>query len=161
MRRPLRGFDPVRLRLAREGAKISRAEMARLTGVAASTYSQWELGRTSPSPDSLARCALKLGIDMDDLFVIPLDQVFLGDLRVRRGLLQEDLAARIGVSEQLVGLIERGQGALRDELADRWAEALSYDLPFREERRRDDPISVDVVRAAYERVRNRDAHERP
>ncbi|NKV12671.1 helix-turn-helix domain-containing protein [Rhodococcus hoagii] len=47
MRRPLRGFDPVRLRLAREGAKLSRAELARLTGVSASSYSQWELGASS------------------------------------------------------------------------------------------------------------------
>ncbi|NKV12670.1 helix-turn-helix domain-containing protein [Rhodococcus hoagii] len=73
---------------------------------------------------------------MNDLFVIPLDQAFLGDLRVRRGLLQEDLAKRLGVSVQLVGLIERGQGSLREELAERWAEALSHDLPFRDDKRR-------------------------
>ncbi|NKR53076.1 helix-turn-helix domain-containing protein [Rhodococcus hoagii] len=161
MRRPLRGFDPVRLRLTREGAKISRAELARLTGVGPSTYSQWELGTAYPRPDSLARCAFNLGINMDDLFVIPLDQAYLGDLRVRRGFLQKDLAERLGVSEQLVGSIERGQGGLSDELAERWAEALSHDLPFRDERRRDDPIAVEAVRAAYERVRNRKAHERP
>ncbi|NKR30206.1 helix-turn-helix domain-containing protein [Rhodococcus hoagii] len=161
MRRPLRGFDPVRLRLAREGAKLSRAELARLTGVSASSYSQWELGASSPRADSLARCASVLGIDMNDLFVIPLDQAFLGDLRVRRGLLQEDLAKRLGVSVQLVGLIERGQGSLREELAERWAEALSHDLPFRDDKRRDDPVSPDAVRAAHERTRNRPAHERP
>ncbi len=50
MRLPLRGFDHVRRRIAREAAKLSHAELARLTGIGPSTYSQWELGTSHPRP---------------------------------------------------------------------------------------------------------------
>lgn len=147
MRRELRGFDPDRLRIARTSARYSKSEMARLSQVAISTYNQWESGKSSPRVDSLARCAKVLGLKMSDLVVVDLRASFLGDLRVTRGLIQAELAQRMGVSTQLVGLLERGQGALTTEMSFKFSEALEY--------------SLEQIVASYERSRNRPPHVHP
>jgi transcriptional regulator with XRE-family HTH domain len=147
MRRELRGFDPARLRIARTSARLSKSELARLSRVAVSTYNQWESGRSSPRVDALARCAAQLNLKITDLVTVELAQAFLGDLRISRGLLQSELAQRMTVSTQLVGLLERGQGTLTPEVADKWSAALDY--PLRQ------------INDAYDRVRNRPAYTKP
>jgi transcriptional regulator with XRE-family HTH domain len=147
MRRALRGFDPERLRIARTSARLSKPELARLSKVGVTTYNQWESGRSSPRVDALARCAEQLHLKITDLVSIDLDTAFLGDLRVSRGLLQSELALRMEVSTQLVGLLERGQGTLTPAIAEKWSRALDYPL--------------EQVVAAYERVRDRPPHTNP
>lgn len=147
VRRELRGFDPERLRIARLSARLSKSELARLSRVAVSTYNQWESGKSSPRVDALARCANRLGLEITDLVVVDMAMAFLGDLRVSRGLIQSALAQKMGVSTQLVGLLERGQGALTPEMATKFAVALGY--------------SQDEVVSAYERARDRPPHMTP
>lgn len=147
MRRELRGFDPGRLAVARKAARLSKSELARLSGVSVSAYHQWESGRSSPSVDALARCAAQLDLEMTDLVVIAVDATYLGDLRVFRGLLQADLGRKLGISTQLVGSLERGQSTLSPDMAQRWSDALNFPLA--------------VVAAAYDRSRTRPAHRTP
>lgn len=120
---------------------LSGAEIARLVGVASSTYSQWERGQSHPRIDSLARCAQELGRPINDFVFVAEEEEYLGDLRTSRGLTQGALASEVGVSPQYIGALERGQSRLGDSTASRIAEVLEY------------PASRVV--AAYERVRRR------
>ncbi|WP_442973054.1 helix-turn-helix domain-containing protein [Rhodococcus sp. NBC_00294] len=141
LRRRLRGFAPEQLRARRLAMGLSGAEVARLVGVASSTYSQWERGQSHPRIDSLARCAEELGRPISDFVFVAEEEEYLGDLRTSRGLTQGALANEVGVSPQYIGALERGQSRLGGSTASRVAEVLRYPVPR--------------VVAAYERVRSR------
>ncbi|WP_082832247.1 helix-turn-helix domain-containing protein [Rhodococcoides fascians] len=108
VRRRLRGFAPDKLRARRIELKLSGAEVARVLGVALTTYSQWERGQSHPRIDTLARCAEEFGSEVSDFVSVPQDEEYLGDLRISRGLTQGMLASEIGVSSQYIGALERG-----------------------------------------------------
>ncbi|GAA5110545.1 XRE family transcriptional regulator [Haloechinothrix salitolerans] len=57
----------VRLRAARQAAKISLREMARRVDLSPSFVSQVELGRTAPSVGTLYAIVTELGLSLDDL----------------------------------------------------------------------------------------------
>ncbi|OZE83253.1 hypothetical protein CH298_26470 [Rhodococcoides fascians] len=141
VRRRLRGFAPDKLRARRIELKLSGAEVARVLGVALTTYSQWERGQSHPRVDTLARCAKEFGSEISDFVSVPEDEEYLGDLRISRGLTQGMLASEIGVSSQYIGALERGQSKLSAPAARQIAEALGY--------------PAQRVSEAYERVRKR------
>ena len=57
-----RAFDPRGLTLARKLRGMRKNELARSVGVTPAALSQYELGQSRPSPDTLARLALALGV---------------------------------------------------------------------------------------------------
>ncbi|MGF0320730.1 helix-turn-helix domain-containing protein [Nocardia fluminea] len=149
-RRVTRGFDPARLRRAREEHPDpnlrTRAEVARLAGIGVSTLQHWENGTKSPQIDKLAQVCRALGIRIQDVVDIPTEELRLGDWRVRRGMLLPEVARRAGLSSAHVARLEAGQVVtLPDVTAKRLADALE--------------ISVDEALEAYERGRGRGAGE--
>ncbi|KZM71610.1 hypothetical protein AWN90_02480 [Nocardia terpenica] len=116
-------------------------DLARMSGVGPSAIYNWESGYRTPQPDSIARVASALGLTIEEFVRIPLGERTLVDLRVMAGLTQPQLAMRIGLSTQMLGMIERAERALDDERAT----ALAHELG----------VSLEVVRAGYERARIR------
>lgn len=141
VRRRLRGFAPDKLHARRIALGLSAAEVARLLGVASTTYSQWERGQSHPRIDSLARCAEEFGCPISDFVWVSENEEYLGDLRISRGLTQGMLASTIGVSTQYIGSLERGQSSLTPHVSRQLAGVLEYP----EER----------ISNAYRRVRSR------
>ena len=58
------GFEPGRVRLARELQGWSQAELARRLGLTAQAVSQFEAGSTKPAADTLARLAEVLDVPL-------------------------------------------------------------------------------------------------
>ena len=58
-------FHPERLELARQAAGLRKNELAERVGVTPAAISQFEHGRASPSPPTLAKLALALGMPID------------------------------------------------------------------------------------------------
>jgi Zn-dependent peptidase ImmA (M78 family)/transcriptional regulator with XRE-family HTH domain len=58
-------FDPERLRLAREDAGLRKNELAVAVGVSPAAISQFEAGRSTPRPSTLAALALACGFPID------------------------------------------------------------------------------------------------
>lgn len=56
-----------RIRDERERMDMSRAELARQVGVAASQITRWEAGLYMPAPSSLRLLARALGVELVDL----------------------------------------------------------------------------------------------
>lgn len=142
-RRVLRGFDPARLTSLRESRGMSRADLARKSGLGGATVQQWESGTRSPQVDTLALVAKTLGLPIGDLVDVPRDQRFPGDWRVLLGLTQPQLGQQVGISTSMIARIERGEVKLTDENARRLATALE--------------IGVDELVRSYERARDRPA----
>ena len=142
-RRVLRGFDPGKLKEVREARGITRADLARRAQTGVATIQHWESGVRSPQVDTLAQVADALGVAIADLVVVPSEERFPGDWRVLRGLTQPQLGARAGLSTSAVARIERGEIPLPDSVALNLSKALE--------------ISVDELRAAYRRTRERPA----
>lgn len=142
-RRVMRGFIPERLREAREIAGFSQGDLARIADVGRTTIYQWENGMATPQIDILARVVRTLDIAMTQVVVIPDDQLFPGDLRVRSGLTQPQLGKAAGLSTTLISAIEHGEVQLAPATADALAQALN--------------VSTDTLVAAHARVRQRPA----
>src|SRR5689334_21525514 len=58
-------FHPERLELARQAAGLRKNELAERIGVTPAAISQFEHGRATPSPVTLAKLALALGMPVD------------------------------------------------------------------------------------------------
>ena len=101
----LTNFRADTLRELRVQAGLSQEAVAKLVGVSAWTYRQWETGRATPLAGRLMRLAASVGGDVADLVGVPHT---LSDYRVLAGLSQADLAARIGVSRATVAGWEQG-----------------------------------------------------
>ncbi|ATL72538.1 helix-turn-helix domain-containing protein [Nocardia terpenica] len=142
-RKVTRGFKGAALRHVRENHPTLHhtGELARVAGVSKSAVEQWEREEKSPSVKLLWRVAQALGVPMDVLVPIPVTERYLGDWRVLRGMTQQELATAAGLSAPTVHRLELGQVALSRESATGLAEGLG--------------LSVDEVRAAYERARQR------
>ncbi|GAA4015768.1 XRE family transcriptional regulator [Allokutzneria multivorans] len=59
------GFDPARLAMARALAGLRARELAEAAGLAPAAVSRIELGQLRPDPSVLARCAERLGVQVD------------------------------------------------------------------------------------------------
>lgn len=57
---PSRLFDDARLRLAREARGLLKKDLARLVEISPASITQFETGRSRPSPSTMARLALAL-----------------------------------------------------------------------------------------------------
>lgn len=77
------GFEPGRVRLARELNGWSQAELARRLGVTAQAVSQFEAGTTRPSSESLTRMAEELGVPAG-FFALELVETHEGFFRALR-----------------------------------------------------------------------------
>jgi transcriptional regulator with XRE-family HTH domain len=100
-------FQPQALRTARLAAALTQHELARLVGVAGGErVSRWELGLSTPRPETLARLAEVLGVEITRLSPATAD---LRSLRLSRGLSMSELARRAHVSKTTVSRWETGQ----------------------------------------------------
>ena len=107
-------FDPIRLRLARQLAGISRAELARRAGLSAAAISQFESGAARPKSASLARIALALAVPVgvfagtgEPALLPSVSESFFRSLRRTSQRDRERAAAHAGVVAELVRRIEK------------------------------------------------------
>lgn len=70
MMKPRLKLDPRLLRSRRAYLDIPQHEAGRLLGVAQTTISDWETGRTQPNADALAGLAQVYGCDIRDFFAV-------------------------------------------------------------------------------------------
>ena len=96
-------------------AGLSCSQFARVLDTQVGTVCRWEAGRSVPNPENLAAIATALGIEIADLFdgpprptVKPNAAQLIRQERARRGVLQSELASRLGVRRQRMHQIERG-----------------------------------------------------
>ncbi len=101
----LTNFRADTLRELRVQAALSQEAVAKMVGVSAWTYRQWETGGATPLAGRLKRLASAVGTDVADLLGPPQT---LADYRVLAGLSQADLAERLGVSRATVAGWEQG-----------------------------------------------------
>lgn len=131
------GFDPRRLRAAREAAQLSQDALARAAHVHVSSIEEWEAGRQVPRVDSVAALAEALRLDPADLLEPPDGAArTLQQLRAAAGLTQQQVATDAGLLRNTYSAIERGETAtLTAADATAFARALS--------------VTADQVRAAH------------
>jgi transcriptional regulator with XRE-family HTH domain len=97
-------FDPRAFRDARLAAGLTQHQLARLLGVAGGErVSRWELGRSTPRPETLMRAAEVLDVDPAQLVGDQKAPPTLRSLRRSRGLTLADLAHEVHVSKSTVG----------------------------------------------------------
>jgi transcriptional regulator with XRE-family HTH domain len=121
------------LRLARVAAGMTQLDVADELGVGQPTVSVWEAGEQVPDVERFealeAAVGLEAGTLRASLGLPPVDDgpplsVRIRDARLAAGLLQADLAARVGVTQATVSDWERGRFAPRLEQLGRIADAL-------------------------------------
>lgn len=61
----MRTIDIIKKRM--NAAGLTGAELSRMIGVSSGVYSQWNTGRSEPSPQNLAKIAAVLNCDVEDL----------------------------------------------------------------------------------------------
>jgi transcriptional regulator with XRE-family HTH domain len=105
------GFDPARLRAAREAAKLSRGALAAATGVHVSTVGEWEAGRQVPRVETVAALARALRIEPADLLEPLNGAVTLERLRAGAGMSQQQVADVTGMLRNTYSAVERGETA--------------------------------------------------
>lgn len=146
--------------------QVSNADLARRSGVSVSSLGKWQReGRktqTTPQVDVLRTAVSALaavaqasgraeyaGMStealtdqfMERVIAVPADDRELADWRALRGMIQPDLASRIGVSTTTLSTLERGASGLTDEMTERLASELR--------------ITPAEVRAAWLRTKQR------
>ncbi|ADG99470.1 transcriptional regulator, XRE family [Segniliparus rotundus DSM 44985] len=119
--RAIRGLDLDALVRAREKRRMTRADLARLTGLSTSTIQKWESGATSPNIETLAKAAAALGVPMRRIIKVPTKRRTLADWRRLSGLSRTKLARAAGLTTPALAALERGESQLTDEKADRIA----------------------------------------
>lgn len=142
-RRVTRGFVPSALTAARETAGMSISDLARKSDVGETTLRRWENGGGTPQIDSLRTVLRVLEVeDLGTVVSVPHDERFPGDWRTLAKLTQFELADAAGINVAKLGRLERGETWPEDPgVTARIAAALN--------------ITVDDLRAAYARARNR------
>lgn len=112
-RRVLRGFTPSRFAALRKST-MTMSDLARLSGVPASTIYSWENGTFTPQVDKLAAVMKALGEPIERVVDVPVER-FPGDWRVLRGLTQPQLAALAGITTARLQRIECAETAPTSE----------------------------------------------
>lgn len=104
------GIDPNALRAAREEARLTQHELARLVGAAGGErISRWELGTSTPRPDFLLRLAKALDIPAIRLVHLDGDVPDLRALRLQAGLTVADLVTSVNVAVPTYYAWEQGR----------------------------------------------------
>ncbi|MGW1666182.1 helix-turn-helix domain-containing protein [Streptomyces microflavus] len=101
-------------------AGLSCEQLAMLAGVSPETVRRAEKGKSQPSGRVAKALADALSCQVEELAPTGA-QLTLKELRQRQGGTQRDLAARIGVSTQMVSRVENGVYGVREP--NRWAAA--------------------------------------
>jgi transcriptional regulator with XRE-family HTH domain len=106
------GFDPQRLRAAREAANLTRGALAEAAGVHVSSIGEWEAGRQVPRVETVAALARALRIEPSALLEpIEGDALTLERLRATAGLSQQQTADAAGLLRNTYSAVERGETA--------------------------------------------------
>ena len=122
-------FDADRLRAAREGARLSQAELAARVGADPAIVSLWETREVAPTVRNLGRLAAALDLKVSDLYIPDSTaEGTLSGLRVAAGLSQHELAERLGVSQTTISRWERAKAAPD------WSEITAYSEVLKVER---------------------------
>ncbi|MFE2936793.1 helix-turn-helix domain-containing protein [Streptomyces sp. NPDC059278] len=101
------------LRIAR-GFRTHR-QLATALGCARSTVSMWEASKCTPRPDTLARLAALLVVDVRELLEVP-ERPSLRGLRTTAGLRAVDMAWALGIQKSSYCDVETG----RQSIPGRW-----------------------------------------
>ena len=139
--RAIRGLDLNALIRAREKRRVTRADLARVTGLSTSTIQKWESGATSPNIETLAKAAAALGVPIRQLIKVPPSRRTLTDWRHLAGLSQTKLARAAGLTTPALAALERGETQLTDDKADRISPHLN--------------ATHDQLQAAWQRAKDR------
>jgi transcriptional regulator with XRE-family HTH domain len=143
------GFDPHRLRAARERAGLTQSALAEAAQVQSTAIAQWETGRRVPQIETVRTLADALRLKPADLLDIDPDHdPTLQELRAGRGLSQAQAAEAAGVPRTTYSMIERGENVTLTP-ADASAIALALG------------VSEQAVRAGHARSRTRYLQRRP
>lgn len=137
----LTGFDPAVLTRVREQKGLTVPDLARMSGIGASTLYHWEGGRKLPQVSVLRRVAVELGVDLSELIVVPPDERMLSYYRNVKGYTQPELAAEVGMKTSTLSAVERAEIPLSDEVADRLSRVLG--------------VPPELLRAGWNRARTR------
>jgi transcriptional regulator with XRE-family HTH domain len=124
------GFDPRRLRAAREAAHLTQGALAEAAGVHFKEVREWESGRRVPQVGAVAALAdaLHLRSALDLLDHDADHALTLQRLRTAAGISQESAAHAAGLRRTTYSQIERGEtGTLSAEDASAIAAALGVD----------------------------------
>jgi transcriptional regulator with XRE-family HTH domain len=109
----LNGYQPQAQRALREAKGWSPEKLGRYADVSGDTVRNWEQGKSTPTVNKLYRVSLALECQMSDLVKVPVDERRLEDWRNVSGLLQADVAAKLGdITTAAYGKIERGASPL-------------------------------------------------
>jgi transcriptional regulator with XRE-family HTH domain len=123
--RAIRGLDVGPLVRARAKRKMTRADLARVTGISTSTIQKWESGQAAPNIETLTKAASALGVPLRRLVKVPEHRRSLADWRHLAGLSQTKLARAAGLTTPALAALERGESQLTDDKADRIAPHLN------------------------------------
>lgn len=100
-----------RIKEIRKAAGLTQSQLAELSGVAAITIRQYELGKRKPRMDQLERIASALGTTIDG--IIGWKEAnninLIKDARKQRGMTQSELAEKLGVNRATLSKYENGQ----------------------------------------------------
>jgi transcriptional regulator with XRE-family HTH domain len=104
------GFDPGRLRAAREASQLSRGALAKAANVHPSSVSEWESGRQVPRVETVAALAQALRMQPGDLLE-PAESgpLTLERLRIAAGRSQQQIAEAAGMLRTTYSAVERGE----------------------------------------------------
>jgi transcriptional regulator with XRE-family HTH domain len=106
------GFDPRRLRAAREAAQLSQGALAEAAQVHVSSIREWEAGRQVPRVETVASLAQALRISPADLLDQPEGTArTLQQLRAAAGKSQKQIAEAAGMLRNTYSAVERGETA--------------------------------------------------
>jgi transcriptional regulator with XRE-family HTH domain len=107
------GFDPRRLRAAREAAQLSQGALAEAAQVHVSSIREWEAGRQVPRVETVATLARALRITPAELLDQPSDGTArtLQQLRAAAGKSQKQIAEAAGMLRNTYSAVERGETA--------------------------------------------------
>jgi len=137
------GFDGRRLRAARRAVGMTQLQLSEQLGVHETAVTNWERGERVPRVDRLGQLARVLKVRPADLTdLADGGPVSLQALRVGASLLQQQVAARAGLTRTKYAALERGEIA---SLSDRDCAALAAVLD----------AGLDEVRAAHAVSRTR------
>ena len=75
----------MRIKKIREDKGLTQVDVAKLIGIGGSTFSRYESGEVSPSPEMLSKIAVALGVDVNMLFddTSAIDYVSTTELQIR------------------------------------------------------------------------------
>lgn len=103
----LRGFRPERLRAAREASGLTQELLAIHAGISRSSIGSWEAARAAPDPRSAVQVADTLGLQVQQLTDIAIEDAEPADFRIWKGLTRLMVEQACGVTEQSLGQVER------------------------------------------------------